>query len=515
MITDLSAPAPAVRMRGIVKRFLDVVANDRVDLDLGPGEVCALLGENGAGKTTLMNVLFGLVPPDAGTIEIWGQPAALRSPRDAIARGIGMVHQHFTLVPAHTVLENVIVGTATSRGPLLDAAPARARLRELTGAHGLEVDPDARVWQLAVGEQQRVEIVKALYRGARILILDEPTAVLTPLEIRGLFRALRSLTRAGHAVVFISHKLREVMEVSDRVVVLRDGRVVATRQTAATEPRELAGLMVGREVPDAVRRPRPAAGSPVLAIETLTVVDDRGRTAVDRLSLTIHGGEILGLAGVSGNGQGELAEALFGLRQVRSGRIRVAGRDVTGASPAAINGRGVGRVPEDRIGLGLLMELSVAENLILESYRAPRFRRGPFFHPAAVAAFADELIAAYRVRAAHRSVPAKTLSGGNLQKLLLARALAPDPALLVVHQPTRGLDVAATGEVHARLLALRDRGGAVLLLSEDLDEVLALSDHIAVLYEGRLMGIVPADRVRVEELGLMMAGVTPRGEAAG
>jgi len=499
--------APAVRMHGITKRFLDVVAADGIDFDLHPGEVCALLGENGAGKTTLMNILFGLVPPDAGRIEIGGEPAVFRSPRDAIARGIGMVHQHFTLVPPHTVLENVIVGTATARGLLLDTTTVRARLRDLARLHGLEVDPDARVWQLSVGEQQRVEIIKALYRGARILILDEPTAVLTPVETQGLFEALRSLTRAGHAVIFISHKLREVMEVSDRVVVLRGGRVVATRPTAATDSRELARLMVEREVHTPLRRPGPGAGPPVLEIEELTVEHDRGLTAVDRLSLMVHRGEILGVAGVSGNGQRELTEAIFGLRRVRGGRIRVTGTDMTNRTPEEVIRRRVARVPEDRIGLGLLMELSVADNLILETYRAPRFRRGPFLRAAAVTEFADRLLAAYRVRAAHRSVPVKTLSGGNLQKLLLARALAQDPLLLIVHQPTRGLDVAATEEVHARLLELRDRGVAVLLVSEDLDEVLALSDRIAVLYEGRLMGLIPADEVRVEEVGLMMAGV--------
>ncbi|MBI3456573.1 MAG: ABC transporter ATP-binding protein [Candidatus Rokubacteria bacterium] len=502
-------------MRGITKRFLDVVANDGIDFELHPGEVVALLGENGAGKTTLMNILFGLVVPDAGTIEVWGAPVAFHAPREAIARGIGMVHQHFTLVPPHTVLENVIVGTRASRRGLLDTAGARARLQALARLHGHELDPDAPVWQLSVGEQQRVEIVKALYRGARVLILDEPTAVLTPAEARGLFTALRSLTREGHAVIFISHKLREVMEVSDRVVILRGGRVVATRTTGATDAQELARLMVGREVHTPVRRLQPGAGRPVLEIEDLTVANDRGLTAVDRLGMTVHGGEIVGLAGVSGNGQRELAEAIFGLRPVRGGRIRVGQSDVTNGSPEEIIRRRVARVPEDRTGVGLLMDLSLAENLILESYRASRFRRGPFLSPAAVAEFADGLLAAYRVRAPHRSVPAKTLSGGNLQRLLLARALAQDPALLIVHQPTRGLDVAATEEVHARLLELREQGVAVLLISEDLDEVLALSDRIAVLYEGRLMGIIPAEEVRVDEVGLMMAGVGRRAGTPG
>ena len=508
--------APAVRMRGITKRFLDVVANDGIDFDLEPGEVVALLGENGAGKTTLMNILFGLIPPDAGTIEVGGEPVAFRSPAEAIARGIGMVHQHFTLVPPHTVLENVIVGTAAaSRGPLLDTARARVRLRELARLHGLAIDPDTPVWQLSVGEQQRVEILKALYRGARILILDEPTAVLTPVEAEGLFAALRSLREDGHAVVFISHKLREVMAVSDRVVVLRGGRVVATRPAAATDPQELARLMVGRDVGALPRRPVRGGGAPVLVLEEVTVDNDRGLTAVDRLSLTAHAGEVLGLAGVSGNGQRELADAIFGLRRVRHGRIRVGHRDVTNHPPEAIIRQRVARVPEDRVGVGLLVELSLAENLILETYRAPRFRQGPFLRPAAIAEFTDRLLAEYQVRAPHRAVPAKTLSGGHLQRLLLARALAENPLLLVVHQPTRGLDVAATEEVHARLLALRDRGAAVLLISEDLDEVLALADRVAVLYEGRLMGAVPADEVRLDELGLMMAGMARQAGAVG
>jgi general nucleoside transport system ATP-binding protein len=502
-----SPGVPAVRMRGITRRFLDVVANDGIDLDLHPGEVLALLGENGAGKTTLMNILFGLLAPDAGTIEVGGERVSFRAPRDAITRGIGMVHQHFTLVPAHTVLENVIVGTRGAWAPLRRSGPARARLGELARAHGLEVDPDARVADLSVGEQQRVEIVKALYRGARVLVLDEPTAVLTPLEARGLFAALRSLTRDGHAVIFISHKLREVMEASDRVVVLRGGRVVATRATAGTSPAELARLMVGREVHVPPRRPPASAGPPVLELDDLVVDGDRGRAAVNRVSLTVRGGEIVGLAGVAGNGQRELTDALFGLRRVRAGRIRAAGRDLTNRPPEAMVRAGIARVPEDRTGVGLLLDLSLAENLLLESYRAPRFRRGPFLSPRAVTAFADRLLAEYRVRAPHRAVAARTLSGGNLQRVLLARALARDPAVVVVHQPTRGLDVAATEEVHRRLLALRERGAGVLLVSEDLDEVLALADRIAVLYEGRLMGTVLAGEVRMEDIGLMMAGL--------
>jgi simple sugar transport system ATP-binding protein len=313
-------------MCGITKRFLDVVANDGIDFDLQQGEVCALLGENGAGKTTLMNILFGLLPPDAGAIEVWGKPVAFRSPREAIERGIGMVHQHFTLVRPHTVLENVVVGTRTSGGPLLRTAGVRSRLRDLARLHGLEVEPDARVSQLSVGEQQRVEIIKALYRGSRILILDEPTAVLTPVEAQALFKALRSLARDGHAVVFISHKLREVLEVSDRVVVLRGGRVAATRRAAQTDQQELARLMVGREVHAPTRRSRPAPGPKVLEVENLTIQNDQGLTAVDQLSLTVHAGEIVGLAGVSGNGQRELAEAIFGVRRVRRGRIRIGDR---------------------------------------------------------------------------------------------------------------------------------------------------------------------------------------------
>lgn len=496
----------AVRMAGIRKRFLEVVANDGVDLDLHEGEVCALLGENGAGKTTLMNILFGILPPDAGEIVVRGRPVSLRSPRDAIALGIGMVHQHFALVPPHTVLENVIVGMPAGRAGLLPLAEARRRLADLARTHGLAVNPDARIWQLSMGEQQRVEIIKALYRGADILILDEPTAVLTPQETAELFKTLRSLAREGRSIIFISHKLREVLEVSDRVVVLRNGRVVAVRPTAGTDSRELARLMVGREVERLERRPR-TPGEVMLEVRDLRIQSDRGLMAVDGVSLAVREGEILGLAGVSGNGQRELAEAIFGLRPARGGKILIRGKDFTSRPAHEVAREGIGRIPEDRVGIGLLPELSLVDNLILESYRSPSFARGLWLDHVAVAEYADRLLAEFQVRAPGRAAVARTLSGGNLQKLLLARALAPGPRVLIAQQPTRGLDVGATGEIHRRLLAERERGTAILLISEDLDEILALADRIAVMYEGRLMGIVAAAEARVERIGLMMAGV--------
>lgn len=497
---------PVVRMAGIQKRFLEVVANDGVDLDLREGEVCALLGENGAGKTTLMNILFGILPADAGEIAVRGRPASLRSPRDAIALGIGMVHQHFALVPPHTVLENVIVGMPSGRAGLLPLAKARRRLAALAQAHGLAVNPDARIWQLSMGEQQRVEIIKALYRGADILILDEPTAVLTPQETAELFKTLRSLAREGRSIIFISHKLREVLEVSDRVVVLRNGRVVAARETAGTDGQELARLMVGREVERPERRPH-TPGDVALEVRDLRVRGDRGLVAVVGVSFAVREGEILGLAGVSGNGQRELAEVIFGLRHAMGGRVLINGKDFTGRPSHEVVREGVGRIPEDRVGFGLLPELSLADNLILECYRSPSFARGLWLDHGAVAEYADRLIAEFQVRAPGRAAVARTLSGGNLQKLLLARALALGPRILIAQQPTRGLDVAATGEIHRRLLAERERGTAMLLISEDLEEILGLADRIAVMYEGRLMGIVAAEEARVERIGLMMAGV--------
>ncbi len=500
-----ASPAPIVEMRGITKRFLDVTANDGVDFLLYPGEICALLGENGAGKTTLMNVLFGYYAPDAGEIRLRGEAAALAAPRDAIAAGVAMIHQHFTLVPVQTVLENVVIGTG--RGLFLDLRAARRRLMDLAGRFGLAVDPDSRVWTLSVGEQQRVEILKALYRDAQILIMDEPTAVLTPGEVKQLFATLRILVREGRSVVFITHKLNEVMEVADRVVVLRAGRVAAERRTSETSRRELANLMVGRDVLERLEKRPMAAGEARLEILGLSVRGDRGLEAVRDLRLTVHSGEIVGLAGVSGNGQRELADALFGLRARAAGTVRVGGATLPAASPAAAVAARMARVPEDRMETGLVMDLSVQENLVLERHASSDLARGGLLRRPAIGAFAGRLIGEYSIRAAGRDAAVKTLSGGNLQKLILARELSGAPAVVVAAQPTRGLDVGAAEYVHKRLLAERERGAAILVISDDLDEIFALSDRIAVLYEGAIVGEAAADATTREQVGLWMSGV--------
>ncbi len=496
---------PVVEMRGITKRFLDVTANDGVDFALQPGEICALLGENGAGKTTLMNILFGYYASDAGEIRLRGEPVALAAPRDAIAAGVAMIHQHFTLVPVQTVLENVVIGTG--RGLFLDLAAARRRLVELAERFGLAVDPDARVWTLSVGEQQRVEILKALYRDAQILIMDEPTAVLTPAESKQLFATLRGLVGEGRSIVFISHKLNEVMEVADRVVVLRGGRVVAERRTAETSRRELALLMVGRDVLERLDKRPGVAGEPRLEILGVSVRGDRGLETVRDLSLTVRSGEIVGLAGVSGNGQRELAEALFGLRPCTHGAVRLCGRPLQAGSPAAAVAAGMARVPEDRMETALAMDLSVQENLVLERHGSHELARRGLLRFAAIGALCERLLAEYSVKAAGRDAAAKTLSGGNLQKLILARELAGEPAVIVAAQPTRGLDVGAAEYVHQRLLAERERGAATLLISDDLDEVFSVCDRVAVIYEGRIVGEAAVTETTREQVGLWMSGV--------
>jgi simple sugar transport system ATP-binding protein len=418
-----------------------------------------------------------------------------------------MIHQHFTLVPAQTVLENIVVASDTGGGPFLDERTARRRVRELQDRFGLLVDPDARVWTLAVGEQQRVEILKALYRNAEILIMDEPTAVLAPAETVELFKTLRSLVAEGRSVIFISHKLNEVMEISDRVVVLRGGRVVAERLAEETNARELASLMVGREVLERLERSDRTPGANVLEVTGLTVGGDRGLEAVRNIDLTVRSGEILALAGVSGNGQRELAEVLFGLRKPVSGEIRVDGKILPSGRPSRAIRAGMGRIPEDRIDTGLLTDLSVEDNLILESHGSRPYSRRGLMQYRRVHKDCERMIADYGVKAAGRDAAAKTLSGGNLQKLILARELSGNPRLVVAAQPTRGLDVGAMEYVHQRILEERARGAAVLLISEDLEEVFNLSDRIAVIYEGRIMGEVPTDRASRDRIGLWMSGI--------
>ena len=499
-----------VEMRGIVKRFPGVLANDRVDFDVRAGEVHALLGENGAGKSTLMRQLYGLYQPDHGEILVDGRPVSFRSPSDAIRAGIGMVHQHFMLVPTLTVAENVGLGIPSSRGPLTDLDRVSARIRELAAAYGLKVEPDVPVWQLAVGEQQRVEIVKALYRGAGVLILDEPTAVLTPQEVDDLFVTLRRMAADGHALIFISHKLREVMAISDRVTVLRDGRVVGSRPAKGVTRNELAQMMVGREV----KPIKPAPGQPGevrLRVEGLCAQGDRGTAALRGVSLEVRAGEILGVAGVSGNGQRELAEVLAGLRRCASGRILVDGKNLTTASVRQRIAAGQAYIPEERMRDGAIRDFTVQENLFLHDHDSPRFTTSVFMDLRAMAARAGELVAQFNVKTPGLETPLKNLSGGNIQKLIMARELSRRPGVLIASQPTRGVDVGATEYIHQRLVQQRDAGAAVLLISEDLDEVITLSERIAVMYEGQIVGVVPPD-TPVETIGLMMTGVRREGD---
>jgi len=493
---------PAVELRGITKRFGDLVANDGVDLSVARGEVHALLGENGAGKSTLMRILYGLARPDAGSILSGGEPVAIHSPKDAIAAGIGMVTQHFALVRPMTVAENVVLGR--TEGVRVQLPAAQAKVAAAAERFGIRVDPLARVGDLSVGEQQRVEILKALYRDCRVLILDEPTAVLVPQEVDALFVTLRRLCRDGIAVVFISHKLNEIRAISNRVTVLRRGVVVGTRVTGEIDDRELASLMVGRATFGVQRRPGAAAGAPVLQVDGLGALGRQGLPALRELTFDVRAGEILGVAGVSGNGQTELVDVLCGMRRASAGSVTVAGADVTSAVPARVVAAGVGRIPEDRHA-AVVSELSVAHNLALE--HLSEFRRGFQLDNRRLREHAESLIESFTIKARPED-PIGTLSGGNLQKVILARVLSREPKLLVVSQPTRGLDVAATEYVRQQLLEQRERGAGVLLVSEDLDELLALADRLIVLYEGRIVGEVAAGEAEPEQLGLLMAGLT-------
>ena len=502
-----------VDMEAITKRFGPVVANDHVDFELRPGEIHALLGENGAGKTTLMRILYGLYHQDEGAIYVNGAAVEIHSPKDAIAQGIGMVTQHFALVPPLTVAENVVLGFTDSFR--LHRAETEQRVAEAAHAFGLDIAPGALVRHLSVGQKQRVEILKALYRNARVLILDEPTAVLIPQEVDVLFKTLERLRRDGLSVIFISHKLDEVMAISDRVTVLRDGHVVGTVPTGAVTPSELARMMVGRETFGVTRSSEaaPTQGPPMLEMAEVWAADEQNLPALKGVDLTIQAGEILGIAGVGGNGQTELAEVLSGVRPVTQGRIVVSGAEMTGASPAQLSAAGVGRIPEDRHE-GLVGELTVAENLALEHLHT--FVQGGRLDRQAIRAHAEALIDQFQIKA-RPTDRTRTLSGGNMQKLLLARVLSRQPEVVIAPQPTRGLDVGATEYVRRQLLEQRARGAGVLLISEDLDEILALSDRIAVMYEGEIVGVLPAREADVEHLGLMMSGAvrqTPKTAAA-
>ncbi len=497
-----------LELRGVTKRFGDLVANDHIDLTFRSGEIHALLGENGAGKSTLMNVVFGLYQPDEGEVLVDGAPAGFAGPGDAMAAGIGMVHQHFMLIPVFTVAENVMLGHEDTRGPgLLDRDAAREQVRRVSQQFGLDVDPDALIEDLPVGVQQRVEIIKALVRDARVLILDEPTAVLTPQETDELLAIMRQLRDDGRAIVFISHKLREVREVADRITVIRRGKVVGEALPTATQA-ELASLMVGRAVSLTVDKGQAHPGDVVLSVSDLTVADPVGRALVDDVTFQIHAGEILAVAGVQGNGQTELIQALLGLEQNVRGSAVLDGTELIGRSTKAVLHAGVGYVPEDREHDGLISSFTIAENLVLDVHDQPPFARGISMRSSVVNEKAAELVQQFDVRTTSVASTVGTLSGGNKQKVVLAREMSRPLRLLVAAQPTRGLDVGSIEFVHKQVISQRDAGAAVLVVSSELDEVVALADRIAVMYRGRIVGVVPPDTSR-DVLGLLMAGVVP------
>ena len=506
---------PVVSMRGIVKVFPGVVANDHVDLDIYPREVVALLGENGAGKTTLMNILYGLYQPDEGVIEVKGRPVRFRSPRDAIEHGIGMVHQHFTLVDSMTVTENVILGLKRY-GFIPNMRKASEDIRRLASEIGFKISTDAYIWQLSAGEKQKVEILKALFRNISVLILDEPTSVLIPQEVEELFNTIRKLKRRGLGVVFISHKLQEVMEIADRIVVLRKGRVVGRLKVSEANPRLLAKLMVGKEVFLQIEKPPARAGPPYLEVKGLSVMGDKGLLAVKNVSFNIRSGEILGVAAVAGNGQKELAEAIYGLRRPLKGRIIIKGEDMTRSSIAERIGAGVALIPEERLRYGCLPRFSIAENLIIEKVDEEPFSRVipgvtgflglRELNGTAMIEYANKVIAKYNVYPPNPSLPAGKLSGGNLQKVMVARELERGSDIILAVEPTAGLDVGATEHVRKLLVSARTEGKAVLLVSSDLSEVLSISDKVMVMYEGEITGVFRPGEVGIEEIGLMMAG---------
>lgn len=504
-------PAPAIgslELRGITKRFPGVVANDGISLTVRAGEIHALLGENGAGKSTLMKILYGLHQPDEGAILIDGRAVTIGSPHDAIRRGIGMIHQHFMLVPSLTVAENVALGLPSSRGLRLDLGRVAARVSELSAAYGLQVDPLAPVWQLSVGEQQRVEIIKALYRGADLLVLDEPTAVLTPQESEDLFRMLRQMRAEGRALVFISHKLNEVLALCDSVSILRNGQHIGTYPAAEMSRASLARLMVGRDVGLPESRARAAAtddSPPLLDVLGVSALGDRGTPALRAVSLGIRAGEILGLAGVSGNGQRELAEVIAGMREATAGQVRLGGQELGGA-PAQRMAAGLSYIPEERMRDGAIQAFTVEENLILRDHARAPYARGPFLNWRHIHAQASELIWLFGVKAAGPQAPIRTLSGGNIQKVIMARELARKPRVLIAAQPTRGVDIGASEYIHQMLLDLRAGGAGILLISEDLDEILALADRIAVIHAGEIAAVLPRAEATAERLGLLMAG---------
>jgi len=507
---DSAMPFPLlIEMRGIVKRFPGVLANDCVDFELRHGEIHALLGENGAGKSTLMNILAGLYRQEAGTIIVNGEVKSFSSPRDAIAAGIGMVHQHFMLVPSQTVTENILLGLDDPKF-LLRLNEYHPKIEDLGERFGLKVDPRSKIWQLSVGEQQRVELLKMLYRGARVLILDEPTAVLAPTEIEGLFQTLRSMVEEGKSVIFISHKLHEVMEISDRVTVLRRGKVTAAGvDTHTTTRQELARLMVGREVLFHIEKKSQEVGKVILSVENIQADNDKGLQALYDVSFQVHSGEILGLAGIAGNGQGELAQVITGLRKCTHGHVQLDGEEIANRPALIAIERGVSYVPEDRTQVGTAANLSITDNVIMKTYRKPPIAHGWALDSKVATQYAEKLKDEYDIVVPNVETPVRMLSGGNLQRVILAREISSQPPFMVAVQPTRGLDVGAIEGVHRLLLAQREAGAAVLLISEELEELLSLSDRILVIYEGRIMGELKGalgSQGVIEKLGQMMTG---------
>ncbi|PKN93548.1 MAG: heme ABC transporter ATP-binding protein [Chloroflexi bacterium HGW-Chloroflexi-6] len=504
-----------LELRGITKRFPGVLANDHVDISLNKGEILALLGENGAGKTTLMNILYGLYQPDEGQVLVNGQEVEIKDPSDAIARGIGMVHQHFMLVPVMTVTENVMLGVETTKnGIFLDKSQAAKRIREISEQYGLEVDPDAYIKDLPVGTQQRVEIIKVLYRHADILILDEPTAVLTPQEVEGLFRILRALIDSGKSIIFITHKLKEVLAMADRIVVLRGGRVAGAAIPDQVTPEQLASLMVGRDVTLIVDKEKAQPKEVMLNVKDLYVKDEREHLVVNGVSFDVRAGEVLGVAGVQGNGQTELVYALTGLLPMETGQIMLDGQSLAHATPRQILEKGVAHVPEDRQRHGLVLSFPIYDNMMLCTYYQPPFSKGIVLQEKVILDTATKLTGQFDVRTPSINVAVSTLSGGNQQKVIIARELSRPIKLLIASQPTRGLDVGSIEYIHSRIIEKRDDGVAVLLVSSELDEILALSDRIAVMYKGQIVDILDADSVNKEYLGLLMAGMKPSDAAS-
>jgi len=505
----MTEPTIVLAAKGITKQFPGVLANNNVNFNLRKGEIHALLGENGAGKSTLMNILYGLYRPDAGEISVNGKLAAIHSPNDSIALGIGMVHQHFMLIPVFTVAENVMLGDETTVRGTLDRKTVADKVTQLSKQYGLDVDPQALVGQLPVGVQQRVEIVKTLYRDAQIMILDEPTAVLTPQEADDLFRIMRDLTARGVSIIFITHKLKEVLAVADRITVMRAGEVVGTANPKETNETKLASMMVGREVILTVEKTPAQPKEIILSVQDLHVTGDRGLDTVHGVSFDVRAGEILGIAGVQGNGQSELAEALTGLRNIKSGKFSLAGLDLTSKPPRPITEAGLANIPEDRQRHGLVLGYSVADNMALCDYYHPPFAKGMVIQQTAVDANARKLIQDYDVRTPSPYVGAGKLSGGNQQKVIVARELSRPVKLVIASQPTRGLDVGSIEYIHKVIVEMRDRGVAVLLISAELDEIMSLSDRIAVMYRGEIVATVDQQEAARETLGLWMAGAHP------